>query len=75
MNNLITVKFNIIDFETTYYILFQNTTCDPKTEFRCDSGKCILRGSICNTEKDCPTGYEDEEETLCYVCTNTFYSK
>lgn len=52
--------------------------CDNKTEYKCQSGECIKRSTICNAHMDCLSG-DDESSILCHpAVTNllmaTFFS-
>jgi len=70
-----TTGFEVCAFATTYMPFLsvrlswrasENATmiCDLRAEYRCQSGECIHRDTICNAYRDCLSG-DDETSSVC----------
>jgi len=44
--------------------------CNEKTEYKCQSGECIQRNTICDAEMNCLSG-DDESSTVCYPAVSS----
>jgi hypothetical protein len=44
--------------------------CNAKTEYKCQTGECIQRNTICDAEMNCLSG-DDESSDVCYPAVSS----